>query len=202
MSSSSSLFWFLSATTLVLAVSVQINEQLYCSWPGKAHDVRVWSKSPLSEDLADLCYIQDRRLDETFHILGDSAYPLSNNLMMPYRVTQNMMMAQKKFNTNLASKRSVIERAFGLLGLRFPRLMKLKVKSLDKRINCIVSACVLHNWCIFEDDCDEENFEDYVSNIDFTVNRFSAETILGRRRALGGGLTKREMLCAYTNSKV
>ena len=80
--------------------------------------------------------------------------------------------------------------------------MKLKVKSLEKRIACIVTACVLHNWCIFEDDCDEEIFEDYVSNIDFTVNRFSAKTILGRCRALGGGLTKREMLCTYINSKV
>ena len=177
---------------------------MYSRWPGKAHDARVWAKSPLSEDLADLCYIQDRRLDETYHILGDSAYPypLSNNLMTPYRVKQNMTMAQKKFNTNLASKRSVIERAFGLLGLHFPRLMKLKVKSLDKRISCIVSACVLHNWCIFEDDCDKDDFQEYVSNIDFTVNRFSVETILGRRRALGGGLTKREMLCAFINSKV
>ena len=181
----------MSASPFDVAVSVQINEQIIiCRWPGKAHDARVWAKSSLSEDLADLCYVQDRHLDETFHILGDSAYPLSNNLITPYRVTQNMTMAQKKFNTNLASKRSVIEHAFGLLGLRFPRLMKLKVKSLDKRINCIVSACVLHNWCIFEDDCDKDNFQDYVSNIDFTVNRFSVETILGRRRALEGGLTK------------
>ena len=84
----------------------------------------------------------------------------------------------------------------------FSRLMKLKVKSLDKRISCIVSACVLHNWCIFEDDCDEDNFQDYVLNINFTVNRFSAKTILGRHRALRGGLTKQEMLCAYINSKV
>ena len=80
--------------------------------------------------------------------------------------------------------------------------MKLKVKSLEKRITCIISACVLHNWCIFEDDYDEENFEDYISNIDFTVNRFSAYTIMGRHRALRGGLTKREMLCTYINSKV
>ena len=181
----------MSASPFDSAVSVQIYEQIiYCRWPGKTHDVRVWAKSPLSEDLADLCYVQDRHLDEIFHILGDSAYPLSNNLITLYRVTQNMTMAQKKFNTNLASKRSVIERAFGLLGLRFLRLMKLKVKSLEKRITCIVSACVLHNWCIFQDDCDGDNFEDYVSNIDFTVNRFSAETILGRQRALGGGLMK------------
>ena len=113
-----------------------------------------------------------------------------------------MSLAQKKFNTNLASKRSVIERAFGLLGQRFPRLLKLKVKSLDKKIMCIVSTCVLHNWCILENDVDEDDFEETISNLDFNVNRFSAEAELGCRRALGGGNTKREMLCDYINSKV
>ena len=71
--------------------------------------------------ISDLCYVENRRLDETYHILGDSAYPLSNQLITPYRVRDNMSLAQKKFNTNLASKRSVIERAFGLLGLRFSK---------------------------------------------------------------------------------
>ena len=113
-----------------------------------------------------------------------------------------MSLAQKKFNTNLASKRSVIERAFGLLGQRFPRLLKLKVKSLDKKVLCIVSACVLHNWCIIENDVEEEDFEQVVSNLDFNVNRFSAEAELGRRRAMGGGNTKCEMLCEYINAKV
>ena len=149
-------------------------------WPGEAHDARVWSKSPLCEDLTDLCYMENKRLDETFHILGDSAYPLSNHLITLYRVRQDMTLAQKKFNTNLASKRSVIEHAFGLLGLRFLRLMKLKVKSLDKRIKCIVSSCVLHNWCIMEDDCDEESFEDYVSNLDTEVTTLPATSVLGK----------------------
>ena len=113
-----------------------------------------------------------------------------------------MSLAQKKFNTNLASKRSVIERAFGLLGSRFPWLMKLKVKTLDKCIKCIVSACVLHNWCIFEDDCSEDTFDDYISNLDTEVTTMPATAVLGRRRAMGGGLTKRDMLCSYIDSKV
>ena len=113
-----------------------------------------------------------------------------------------MTLAQKKFNTNLASKRSVIERAFGLLGQRFPRLLKLKVKTLDKKIACIVSACVLHKWCIIENDVDEEEFDEVISSFDCNVNRFTAEAELGRRRALGGGNTKHEMLCAYIDGKV
>ena len=98
-----------------------------------------------------------------------------------------MTLAQKKFNTNLASKRSVIERAFGLLGQRFPRLLKLKIKTLEKKILCVVSACVLHNWCIMENDTDEDSFEDVISTLDCDVHPYSAECELGSRRALGGG---------------
>ena len=96
----------------------------------------------------------------------------------------------------------MIKRAFGLLGQRFPRLLKLKVKSLEKKIIYIVSACVLHNWCILENDVDEEECEETISNLDFNVNRFSAEAELGRRRALGGGNTKREMLCNFIDQRV
>ena len=120
--------------------------------------------------MADLCYVANQRLDETYHILGDSAYPLSNHLMTPYRVQSNMSVAQKKFNTNLASKRSMIERAFGLLGQHFPCLLKLKVKSLEKKVMCIVSTCVLHNWCIIENDVEEKDFDEVVSSLDCNVN--------------------------------
>ena len=141
--------------------------------------------------------MEDKRLDETYHITGDSAYPLSNYLMTPYRVRkQGMSVQQKKFNTHLASKRSVIERAFGLLGLRFPRLMKLNVHSLEKWINCIVSACVLHNWCILEDDGDD--FDEVGEVLDNSVGQnLTAEAYMGRRHAAGGGQNKRDLLCQF-----
>ena len=115
--------------------------------------------------------------------------------MTPYRVRkQGMTVQQKKFNTHLASKRSVIERAFGLLGLRFPRLLKLNVNTLEKRINCILSACVLHNWCILEDD--GEDFEDIGEILDTTVGQnLTADAYMGRRCAAGGGQNKRDLLC-------
>ena len=162
----------------------------------------MFNHRPLREDLTELCHVPDRCLVETYHILGDSAYPLLNHLITPYRVKSNMSLAQKKFNTNLASKHSVIERAFGLLGQRFPSLLKLKVKSLDKKIMCIVNSCVLHNWCIMENDVDEDAFEELISNLDCHVHPFNAESELGRRRASGGGHTKREFLCQYINSKI
>ena len=90
----------------------------------------------------------------------------------------------------------MIERAFGLLGVRFPRLMKLKVYSIKKRIQCVVAACVLHNWCIMEDD--DEDFEDIGIKLDTGVARnITADAYLGRKRASGGGMNKRNILCAY-----
>ena len=173
-------------------------------WPGRAHDARVWHRSPIFKALPDLCYIEGQRIDETFHIIGDSAYPLSNHLMVPYKQKKNSLThAQKVFNTNLASKRSVIERAFGLLGLRFPRLTYLRFRTNDKRIMSVVAACVLHNWCIMEDDEDDTMFRlaENVQELDMHVNDyFPAAMMVGRRRANAGGNTKREMLSSIIST--
>ena len=190
-----------SAVTSELYHLKNINKgAFYFSWPGRAHDARVWQQSPLCKDLPDLCYVEHQRLDQTFHIIGDCAYPMSNHLLSPFRSRRgNINDAQKKFNTHLASKRSVIERAFGLLGLRFPRLLHLTAKNNTKRIRIVVAACVLHNWCIMEDDHDEEGFEMLVSQslrTDISDDK-PAEAVIGRRRALGGGNTKRNILCDY-----
>ena len=167
----------------------------------------MWHRSPLFKSLPDLCHVEGLRIDQTFHILGDSAYPLSNHLMVPYKHKKNSLtQMQKTFNTNLASKRSVIERAFGLLGLRFPRLGHLKFRSNDKRIKCVVAACVLHNWCLMEDDDDDSLFKLAEQNevtelLQTDVNDyFPAALIIGKRRANAGGNTKREMLSAIISS--
>ena len=158
----------------------------------------MWLNSDPCRDLPDLCHFPDQRLDETFHIIGDSAYPLSNHLICPFRSTRftNLDATKKKYNTHLAPKWSVIERAFGLLGLRFPRLLKITEQSNLKHIKIVVAACVLHNWCILEDDADEEAFEEII--VQSLRNDIShgkpASSIVGRRRACGGGNTKRNML--------
>ena len=180
---------------------------IFCRWPGRAHDSRVWHQSPIFKALPDLCYVEGLRIDQTFHILGDSAYPLSNHLMVPYKHKKNSLThMQKMFNTHLASKQSVIERAFGLLGLRFPRLLHLKFRSNDKRIMSVVAACVLHNWCLMEDDDDESIFKLAEENQNTGVlqtdvnDYFPAALIIGNRRANAGGNTKREMLSAIIST--
>ena len=167
----------------------------YYRWPGRAHDSHVWHKSPLYEELPDLCYyVEGLCIDETFHLIGDSAYPLSNYLLVPFKKQNNLTDKEKKFNTHLASKRSVIEHAFGLLGIRFPRLTHLRCRSNDKRIVHVVAACVLHNWCLLEDDADESVF-DLIENLETDVNDYMpASAIVGTCRANAGGNNKREMI--------
>ena len=134
------------------------------------------------------------RIGETYHIIGDSAYPMSNYLMTPYKalgVTLNEQ--QKKFNTHLSSKRVVIERAFALLGLRFPRVTLLPFRSNKKRIKCVVACWVLHNWCLTEDDNDESAFEAFAEELETDVN--SEEAIAGTQCNSSGGVTKQDILC-------
>ena len=61
----------------------------------------------------------------------------------------------------------------------------------------VVAACVLHNWCIMEDDQDETIFQlaENCGNLETNVNDyFPAALMVGTRRANAGGNTKREML--------
>ena len=77
--------------------------------------------------------------------------------------------------------------------------MHLTAKNNTKRIRIVVAACVLHNWCIMEDDHDEEGFEMLVSQslrTDISDDK-PAEAVIGCHRALGSGNTKRNILCDY-----
>ena len=67
------------------------------------HDARIWNKSPLKEVLIELMECRNVRIDETYHILGDSAYPMSNYLITPYK-TRGVKLndQQNKLNTHLA----------------------------------------------------------------------------------------------------
>ena len=120
---------------------------------------------------------------------------MSNYLMSPYRTrARTLSECEKKFNTHLASKRSVIERAFGLLGLRFPWITHLKCKSNNKRIKVVVATCVLHNWCLMEDDDDETVFELLDQQLEVDVNDHITAAAAEGVRANSGGVTKRDIL--------
>ena len=94
---------------------------VFIGWPGRAHDAMVWKNSPIRQDLPQLLHVPGRTLMNTYHIVDNSAYPCTNEVMNAYKSVGNIVSEQKKkFNQHLSSKRNCVERAFKLLVQRFP----------------------------------------------------------------------------------
>lgn len=121
----------------------------YTGHVGSVHDARVFRNSPLAE------FIQ--RPDEYFpsnsHLLGDAAYTVHPHVMVPFRDNGHLTARQKNFNYCLSSTRMAIERAFGLLKVRFRILLDcLPLTDITKIPQFIIACCVMHNICILQND--------------------------------------------------
>lgn len=117
---------------------------IYCGWPGKVHDARVYRNSPLSHRLRVLCGVN--------HIVADGAYPLTGNLLTPYRNNGHLTNQQQSYNTALSGTRVLIENAFGMLKNRFRRLQCIDMIDIEYIVKTITVACILHNLCILNKD--------------------------------------------------
>ena len=82
---------------------------IFVGWPGRSHDAKVYRNNPLYRTLPARLRRPPGRLVKSYHQVGDSAYPLTPQLMTPYRNLPNAPLnrAQKKFNQHLSSKRNV-----------------------------------------------------------------------------------------------
>lgn len=143
---------------------------IFCGWPGSAHDARVWSNSPLGMALEK----GDLILPKNTYILGDSAYPLTSYLMVPFRDNGHLTNRQKRFNQKLSSTRVVIENALGRLKGMFRRLKYLYVVNLKHIKDIIVTTCILHNLCIENGDVESYETENNAEN-DSINNNVTAE---------------------------
>lgn len=124
---------------------------VYCGEPGTLHDARMFRRSPFYRKISeDPTLITSERV-----LLGDSAYPLTSYLITPYKGFGNLTRKQRKFNKIHSSTRVVVEKALGLLKLRFRRLKFFESPNLGFIANCVVAACVLHNICITAEDYGE-----------------------------------------------
>lgn len=106
--------------------------------------------------------------------MGDSAYPLFDWLIPPYKDNGNLSALQKHFNFVHSSARVVIEHAFGLLKGRFRRLKFFDNDNITFIVKCVIAATVLHNLCSCEndiieidvnEDSDNENYDDFLAAI-------------------------------------
>lgn len=90
--------------------------------PGRNNDSHLYNSSQLPKLLSHLNRDLERQIIDTImppFLIGDSAFPLSVNLMKPFPNSQSLTHTQKNFNRQLSSARSVIENAFGRLKGRF-----------------------------------------------------------------------------------
>lgn len=121
----------------------------YAGYAGSVHDARVFRNSPLAR------FIQ--RENEYFpfnsHLIGDAAYPIHTQVMVPFRDNGHLTARQKNFNFCLSSTRMAIEKAFGLLKTRFRILLDcLPLTNINKIPEFIIACCVMHNICILQND--------------------------------------------------
>lgn len=118
-------------------------------YAGSNHDSLIWRCSLAYSFLENLA---NEIGDEWQHfLLGDTGYPLQPWLLKPY--DNPSTQAEKEFNVRLRRLRSLIERAIGLLKVRFRCLLGERKLRYDP-LTCghiIYSCVVLHNFLLDND---------------------------------------------------
>ena len=143
---------------------------------GSVHDSRVYRNSDLKAMLTA------HPLPAQYHLLGDSAYPLDSNLLVPYRDNGHLTERQKNYNNIHSSTRVHIERAFGLLKCKWRRLHHLDMVLLDTIPKVIASTCVLHNLILIHEGEEEAVIVD-ADGLDDALPTVDGPRVVQRRAA-------------------
>lgn len=127
---------------------------------GSVHDARVLPNSQISDYMNQ----SDVYFSNESYIVGDAAYPIHVNLMVPYKNNGYLTGKERNFNFCLSSARIAIERAFGVLKTRWRRIFdRLSLVDMERIPEYVVSTCVLHNICILHNDLIDNDGE-YINN--------------------------------------
>lgn len=112
-----------------------------CSWPGSAHDSRIFRNSAV-------CHLLERQdqEDRLCFLLGDGGYPCLSYLLTPLPNPSNDK--EQRYNSAHIRIRNCVERSFGVLKRRFGCLSIPLRTQLDTSKRAILSCAVLHNIAI------------------------------------------------------
>ena len=125
-------------------------------WPGSCKDSFILRRSNIYQSF-------ERSAFANAILLGDSGYPLKTWLMTP--LLQETSRAERRYNIAHKKTRSVVERAFGVLKMRW-RIIDHTGGELcytpTKVAQITVCCCVLHNICMRKNiplplNCSDEN---------------------------------------------
>lgn len=105
--------------------------------PGATNDWAAWNRSKLSKAVG--------RLPKGYYILGDAAYPLSDQLLTPYP-GKNLPLGEDSFNFHLSQLRVKIEQSFGILVATWGILWRPLRVQYAGRTDLITALFHLHNF--------------------------------------------------------
>ena len=105
--------------------------------PGATNDWVAWNRSALCKAVS--------RLPKGFHILGDAAYPISDQLLTPYP-GKNLPPGEDTFNFHLSQIRVKIEQSFGILVSQWGILWRPLRVQFAGRTDLIAALFHLHNF--------------------------------------------------------
>lgn len=114
---------------------------------GSVHDARVFRISPVAH------YIEDPEIffPNDSHLVGDAAYGIHPNIMIPFKDNGYLSPKQRNFNFCQSSARIAIEKAFGVWKARWRSILDcFPMTTLEKIPEYIVATMVLHNVCILK----------------------------------------------------
>lgn len=119
---------------------------------GKSSDAGIFKHSKLYERLCDgtlglpaPCAIEKTNEKYPFVIVGDEAFPLSENLLRPYGGKQ-LTPIKEIFNARLTRTRRYIECCFGILANKWRIFHRPIDLDIDLTVTLVKAACVLHNF--------------------------------------------------------
>ena len=127
--------------------------------PGSMNDAVAFRHTQIKEKILD-------NLEEGDYMLGDATYPISEKLLVPLTGSQRNDIYQDSFNFHLSQLRIRIEMAFGRLVRKWRILKSLLELSIKNNVKVLKACAALHNFCIDQEEDDEEeglNHEDEIS---------------------------------------
>lgn len=128
----------INLTALCDANKKLLNITTGCS--ARCHDSHIFQCSKLG------AFVYNGGIPRKYHIVGDAAYGLHMNIMVPYAGI-DLDPPKETFNKRHSSTRMVVERTFSDIKTRFLRLTYLQ-SNVEFATKIVVACCVLHNICI------------------------------------------------------
>lgn len=120
--------------------------------PGSSHDAKIFKNCSIFKNKEN--YVSAHQW-----IAGDSAYPLSDFLITPFRSNSEQLDSSKRkaFNLRHSRYRVRVEHCFGLLKEKFGSLKELRMRIHNKnshKMCCkwIIVCCIIHNILLSESD--------------------------------------------------